>query len=499
MSNDTNSNTIEIIPMPETTSSIVTIDYIDASGNFYVPSTTSTTTSRTHSSSASATASPSSWVVYSAAANRSPSPTSTPSFQQIENGSSYGDGNSNTNLTSVTSAASAADVSASPYVGEKKPVSTTVAVIASVGVTLGIVVMVLGCYLYRRRRRRLNYTPGDGEKRSRTGKGWGKRESINTPTPLPSSTFGRQQHPQPQPQPQRILQRDIQDVVVLPIPPPPRAAAALDRRGPFGDPSHHLPGVSVATSYSESIYTDNSEFDMLAQDGSSYARTLSTYSEGVNSEYSERDLQGTYVAVPPTTARPRLEVDTKTEAGPSSGTEWSGGSGSTRTPTSGGAGFGGWTRLNGTMTSGTTTTRNLLSPFSDLHSQSQSNPSASNTYQTLSSPTPTYDSRRGGGGGGGGVDSGIANSPSTSVRSWRTEDDVLMRGDAGETPSSARREEQTRGGGVQRGYTFVRHRDGGAVRISREDQDVDDESIGGQSTEIHLPPTYGELYPLEER
>ncbi|WVQ85485.1 hypothetical protein IAT38_007650 [Cryptococcus sp. DSM 104549] len=354
-------------------------------------------------------------------------------------------------------------------------------------VTLAVVGALLGCVMYKRRRRRLNKMPGEDyafedKPGGRRGQGGRSLETLDIPSLSHDAAFGSRSQP-------RLSQADIQGVL-LPSPPPtatissntthslayshnhlsyyPPSRSHSHSASPFLDPSStsasphqqhsHLALLPSRSSSRrpESEYTDNSEFDMLAQDGSSYARTLSTYSEGVNSEYSERDL-GTYVPPSQSTGtalsltRPRLEVDTKSALGPGSGEgTWSGPG--TATGTGGSSGGWGYAAMSsgsepGTAVSGGGFMRNLVSPFADPPRGGQGAPSV------------------------------------ISDRSWRTEDETLFARGAGVGVGAGGRgspaEVAERGqGGLERGMTIVRHRDAGAV-----------------ADEVHLPPSYGDLYP----
>ncbi|OWZ34357.1 hypothetical protein C347_01741 [Cryptococcus neoformans AD2-60a] len=343
--------------------------------------------------------------------------------------------------TSVTASATADD----------RPHGMSLAGVIAIAVvgTLVVVGTVTFCCFYTRRRRRLNRLPGDGGVSTRKSEGGGRAlERIETPTLHPTSTLHSNvlrppSHP-------RMSQRDVRGVV-LPQRPLPSAypSSFPHMSSPFGDPLPS-PTSGISRRRPESEYTDNSEFDMLAQDGSSYARTLSTYSEGVNSEYSERDL-GTYVA-PSSQAtvmgtRPRLAVDTKNMTNEGM-TAWN------YTAVDSG-GSSGWGSDSG---SGSAPGRNLvISPFVDPpYSTSSSRlPPSQATY--LSQPSPSV----------------------VSDRSWRTEDDALFIARGGSVGPGGRAADGTGiGPGLRRGMTIVRHTDAGVVK-----------------DEVHLPPSYGELYP----
>ncbi|EAL22059.1 hypothetical protein CNBC1970 [Cryptococcus deneoformans B-3501A] len=419
-------------------------EYIDEHGD-YIPSSTSSTNHLAKSSS-----------VYGSYDSH---PTSSSSYHDnnyyYENSAIYDD------TTSTSSVGSPSDISqvignattsvtASATADGKPHVMSLAGVIAIAVVgTLVIVGAVTFCCFYTRRRRRLNKLPGDVVVPTRKSEGGGRAlERIETPTLHPPSTL-RSNVLRPPSHP-RMSHRDVRDVV-LPQRPLPSAypSSFPHMSSPFGDPSSS-PTSGISRRRPESEYTDNSEFDMLAQDGSSYARTLSTYSEGVNSEYSERDL-GTYVA-PSSQAtvmgtRPRLAVDTKTMTDEGMAT-WN------YTAVDSG-GSSGWESVPG---SSSVQGRNFaISPFVDPPYSTSSSHLPPSQAPYLSQPSPSV----------------------VSDRSWRTEDDALLIARGGSVGSGARAAGGTgMGSGLRRGMTLVRHTDAGVVK-----------------DEVHLPPSYGELYP----
>ncbi|WVQ71193.1 hypothetical protein IAR50_000718 [Cryptococcus sp. DSM 104548] len=375
----------------------------------------------------------------------------------------------NSTVTSVTT-------SSTPST-HRKPLSSAALISISVVSCLVVVGSIILVVMYVRRRRRLNKMPGNVAvpKRQKSMGGSRPLERIETPVPRTVAQLRSEGSLLPQPSPPRMSQREM-NAVVLPAHPRPAAYPYSSYQSPFLDPPRSS-SLTPATSRHrpESTYTDNSEFDMLAQDGSSYARTLSTYSEGVNSEYSERDL-GTFVPATSTSAhghfsdmmamstRPTLAVDTKSASGPADEGTWTytavdsssaGGSGSL-------SGSSGWNPLLTSTTPYSSTTRPLVSPFADPPSLPQPNT------------------------GSGSFMGSYINHPSPSVvsdRSWRTEDDALLiaRG------AALDRERSAREGGLRRGTTIVRHLDGGSIQGTAEEREDDGE--------VHLPPAYGELYP----
>ncbi|ODN84171.1 hypothetical protein L202_00173 [Cryptococcus amylolentus CBS 6039] len=377
----------------------------------------------------------------------------------------------NSTVTSVTTTSTSST--------RRPPLTIGAAVAIAVVSSLVVVGSIILIVMYVRRRRRMNKMPGNVAvpKRKKEKGGGRPLERIETPVPKAVAQLRSERSLLPQPSPPRMSQRETTGVV---LPTHPRPAAAYPNpsyQSPFLDPPRSSLTPATSRHRPESTYTDDSEFDMLAQDGSSYARTLSTYSEGVNSEYSERDL-GTFVPMTSTSAhghfsdtitmsaRPTLAVDTKSASGPSDEGTWTytavdsssaGGSG----PGSG-SGSSGWNPLLTATTPYSSTTRTLVSPFADPPSLPQPNTgSGSFMGPYLSHPSPSV----------------------VSDRSWRTEDDALLiaRG------AALDRERSVREGGLRRGTTIVRHLDGGSVP-GREEEARDDE-------EVHLPPAYGELYP----
>ncbi|ODO07488.1 hypothetical protein L198_01067 [Cryptococcus wingfieldii CBS 7118] len=374
----------------------------------------------------------------------------------------------NSTVTSVTT-------SSTPST-RRPPLTIGAAVAIAVVSSLVVVGSIILIVLYTRRRRRMNKMPGNVAvpKRKKEKGGGRPLERIETPVPKAVAQLRSERSLLPQPSPPRMSQRETIGVV-LPTHPRPAAYPIPSYQSPFLDPPRSSLTPATSRHRSESTYTDDSEFDMLAQDGSSYARTLSTYSEGVNSEYSERDL-GTFVPMTSSSAhghfsdtiamsaRPTLAVDTKSASGPSDEGTWAytavdsssaGGSGP-------GSGTSGWNPLLTATTPYSSTTRTLVSPFADPPSLPQPNTgSGSFMGPYLNHPSPSV----------------------VSDRSWRTEDDALLiaRG------AALDRERSVREGGLRRGTTIVRHLDGGSVP-GREEEAQDDE-------EVHLPPAYGELYP----
>ncbi|WVQ81712.1 hypothetical protein IAT38_003837 [Cryptococcus sp. DSM 104549] len=399
-------------------------------------------------------------VAYSSATSVAPS-SSSAYASSYSNYASYSDSYTDISSSSVVGGGSGGNSTSSDddESGDGKGLGhmrMAVVVVVAIACTLVVVGAIFGCVLCRRRRRRRRSNTASGEAfddkaGGKRGQGGRSAESPGTPTAHDASVASRQP---------LISQADTRRVV-LPTTAPttttypdtgfslspghlasyPPSHSHPASVSPFLDPEPSPTSPSSRNEHSssrrpESEYTDNSEYDMLAQDGSSYARTLSTYSEGVNSEYSERDL-GTYAAPSQTTptctstgtstslSRPRLEVDTKSALGPgSSEGTWSG-SGMMTSSGTGGGSSGGWgyTRVGSESEPGTAVTaresmRGLVSPFAD-------------------------PPRRQG-------------APSViSDRSWRTEDETLFAG----------------------GATIVQHRDAGAV-----------------ADEVHLPPAYGDLY-----
>lgn len=344
--------------------------------------------------------------------------------------------------TSVTASATADDRRHGMSLGG-------VVAVAIIG-TLVIVGAVTFCCFYTRRRRRLNKLPGDVDVPTRKSEGGGRAlERIETPTLRSTSTL-RSNALRPPSHP-RMSQRDVRGVVLpqRPLPSAYPSSSFPHLSSPFNDPLTS-PTSGFSHRRPESEYTDNSEFDMLAQDGSSYARTLSTYSEGVNSEYSERDL-GTYVApssqVTVMGTRPRLAVDTKNMSNEGTAV-WN----YTAVDSGGSSGWG-----SGPGSGSAHGPNFVISPFIDppyLTSPPHLPPSQA-TYLTQPSPSMVSD------------------------KSWRTEDDALLISRGGSVGSGSRAAGGSgTGSGLRRGMTIVRHTDAGVVK-----------------DEVHLPPSYGELYP----
>ncbi|WVR05683.1 hypothetical protein IAU60_002706 [Kwoniella sp. DSM 27419] len=382
--------------------------------------------------------------------------------------------------------------------GHVGPLSLPAVIAIAVIATLTAVGGCLGCCLYRRRRRRLNTLPGPGENRrgnrksrrsSRGRQVEGDKWTEIDVSPLPSpATSGP-----------RLSPCDLRQSVLS------RHQADIHR-----SPSSTSPGVGISPANlvfdalsrpwtagragsrrSESTYTDNTEYDMLAQDGSSYARTLSTYSEGVNSEYSVRDLG----YAPPLSAVPssggrRVGGSSQGDVKDPNGPGLSPSSGSTgtwqsvTTPT-------GRTHLSNVPMSRantvvhqantpTTASRPILSlntsPFADPQLDPISLPTASVT-QTSHIAYPHNP----------------APSPAASGRSWRTEDETLFGDHSSRFASRVDGVQADRGQSLTRGLTIVRHTDGGAAftptrsRMAVSEEDEADSAM-------HLPPSYGDLY-----
>ncbi|WWC60473.1 uncharacterized protein I303_103046 [Kwoniella dejecticola CBS 10117] len=400
--------------------------------------------------------------------------------------------------------------------GNKGHLSLPAIVVISIVVTLGAVGICFSCCLYRRRRRRLNTLPGGDPRRKNKNRHSGGRSigdedkfhEIDIQA-LPSSSPLTANSPTPARQP-RFSQRDLNNILIS------NQHQQYTSTSPFADPSPLSRGNTIrppsrrtANDHeTDSLYTDNSEFDMLAQDGSSYARTLSTYSEGMNSEYSERDLSsGSYIPqsqsqrpqpqtqTPSSTftgmgvanGRPRLEVDTKSSAGPISPFPQSSTfSHSHSNYTSNHTQTRDYARLvsppSATASASASMQTSTLSPFSDPYPYSS--PTGIDTNTNSSTETYAY---------GYAAQPLISPISASTSRSWRTEDEVLF---TTQTPRVDRRSTPglgTRQGELQRGVTIVRHTDGGATTprpIENEDGAEEEEE-----EEVHLPPSYRELYP----
>ncbi|WWC87982.1 uncharacterized protein L201_002884 [Kwoniella dendrophila CBS 6074] len=399
--------------------------------------------------------------------------------------------------------------------GGHHPSNIIIAIISTI-VTC-VIVGVIGCCWYRRRRRRLNSLPGNTSNRRK-----GKARFVIDESKL--NQIDIQALPLPQQQQPRFSQMDLDNILV---------SQQRNSQSPFNHPpinndnsnnNNNNNNRSSSTRAStrrdnESLYTDNSEFDMLAQDGSSYARTLSTYSEGINSEYSERDLGGSYVPQQQQNQRPRLEINTTDydhdlkspqdlNSNPNSNPNLSTtltrveynqlnsalsslSSGSRSTPIS----------SSGFRSGNQTPRQQLLSP--QLNWTSSSSSSSPNNTSTFNSSrmqdhirqliSPFVDSNS--------IDGQQPQIQSPSIspistsstnRSWRTEDEQLIMSHSQSQSSTYRSSQRGRGQGndLERGITIVRHIDGGAI-FSDDNALQDDDA----SQEVHLPPSYRELYP----
>ncbi|WVF70867.1 hypothetical protein IAT40_005661 [Kwoniella sp. CBS 6097] len=494
--------------------------------------------------------------------------------------------------------------------GGRPPLSHAAGIAIAVVAGLVVIGSVVGCCLYRRRRRRLNSVSrgGEGERSEKGFFGRAKRErglrrsavettswsAIDVPAlPSPGSGSGSNsittspvdeyhhlQRSRSTRSGRRLSHRDLRHIVLSrPLPAmlydntshSPTSATSLTGPSPFMDPPMesgseaeaeaeadlHRTQSQFASEYdfnsrrSESTYTDGTEYDMLAHDGSSYARTLSTYSEGVNSEYSERDLG----YLPPVSAGPGTGTGMGTGTRTSStGTSTLGGSfgfgrivGSSRDgdrkdpndsdfgPGTSGSGSGsgdgtitsigsgtlspGWGRLPSTRTSPTAAhsstaqyppSRSLTPSYGNLpsansHSHNHNTGHSSSTRPLLSisptspfaDPSPTIATALSTSNPFENEVGYVPGSPASS-RSWRTEDETLLR--ASNTLSSSQNRytssssgRQSNNGHLGRGMTIVRHVDGGSANF--QDEDDEENSLGGgRSGEMHLPPSYDDIY-----
>ncbi|OCF33212.1 hypothetical protein I316_04953 [Kwoniella heveanensis BCC8398] len=505
--------------------------------------------------------------------------------------------------------------------GDHPPISRGAGIAIASVVGLLVIGSCIGCCFYRRRRRRLNAAHGGqkGEKGSFFGRTkkqlgvqqsetnpWGEIDVLALPSPTSSATSSspldeqnhhlfnlqRARSGSGRSGSRRLSHRDLRHVV-LSRPQPavlygnpsqsPTSATSLTSASPFMDPplnlglgsgsmsDLHRTQSQFASEYdfnsrrSESTYTDGTEYDMLAHDGSSYARTLSTYSEGVNSEYSERDLG----YLPPVSAGPGTDrgtgVNTNTSTSTGSSTLVSGPFGrvvgSSRNgdrkdpngsdfgmPGTSGSGSGtvtsgtlssssGWTHLPSSTTQSSPTTptygsgttqyppsRSLTpSSYGNLntannHNQSSvAEPGRSNSTRPLLSisattspfadPSPTAAASNPFEVGSSETNqerySYVPGSPA-SGRSWRTEDEMLLRASSALSPqdryASGQRHTGSEGGSgsLRRGLTIVRHTDGGSANYHHEEDDGDNDGIGSigaaRSEEMHLPPSYEDIY-----
>ncbi|WVW80328.1 hypothetical protein I302_102307 [Kwoniella bestiolae CBS 10118] len=421
------------------------VDFIDSSGNFYVPSSSSGVGSTRRTLSSTSTGQSGSYGQFGP--SPTPSGVVTSRYGGVSSSVSpsstfVGNGNNSTGSEQSSNTGTGTNSTTGQL-------SLVHVIMISVFATLVLIGCVVGCCLCRRRRRRRR------ERNMRIGGNESKMDISDIPSPLSANTT----------YPPRISHRDLDNILIhpsssfSPITPIPNSATPFINR------------PSSRRTQTDSLYTDNSEFDMLAQDGSSYARTLSTYSEGINSEYSERDLGGggTYVSLNSggngvgrsLVGRPRLEVDTKSPEGPSTVASTSGWNGGTLS-----------TSYDGTTTptlsnphtyTSTNTTTNLISPFSD---PSYAQPPISPISMT------------------------------STNRSWRTEDEVLLMARPSQSRSTRTTSHPPNSTGLGRSTTIIRHTDGGAVNPFRSDDDEARErerEMGG-----HLPPpSYGELYPQD--
>ncbi|WVQ65092.1 uncharacterized protein L199_003263 [Kwoniella botswanensis] len=434
--------------------STTTIDYIDSNGNFYVASSSYSSSSPLVGSSKSTLSLSASTVQSGSGTYGQYGPSPTPI-----GGASSSSGLASASISSMSGSGNSTEQNAgtnSDTQPQGKGMPLYVIIIISVIVTLGLVGCCSGCWIYRRRRNRRN-----GQRaRSRISENENEGDEYKHEGYSPSTTTGS--YPPP------LSQRDLANILITssgrsqsPLTPIPNSAT------PF------IPHSGRRGTRTDSLYTDNSEFDMLAQDGSSYARTLSTYSEGINSEYSERDLgggvgTGTYNSATPlqmngrSLIRPRLEVDTKSPDGPSSSTSPS--NTYTNTNTNNTFSPSHWNTLTSNSSSNSDThthtrvltvpTGTLISPFSDPEVHS---------YATQPPISPI--------------------SMTSTNRSWRTEDEVLLMA----RPSPSVRSPGNSSNGLQRGTTIVRHTDGGAALVNPFEREEEERS----------PPSYGELYPQD--
>ncbi|KAK6907529.1 hypothetical protein I204_04016 [Kwoniella mangroviensis CBS 8886] len=435
--------------------STTTIDYIDSNGNFYVASSSSSSSSPLVGSSKSTLSLSSSTHQGGSGTYGQYGPSPTP----IGGGASSSSGLASASISSMSGSGNSTEQNSSTSSDtqpQDKGMPLYVIIIISVIVTLGLVGCCSGCWIFKRRRNRRN------EQRSRSRISENEIEGDEYKHEGYSPSTMTDSYPPP------LSQRDLANVLITssdrsrsPLTPIPNSAT------PF------IPHSGRRGTRTDSLYTDNSEFDMLAQDGSSYARTLSTYSEVINSEYSERDLgggggTGTYSSATPTPLqmngrsliRPRLEVDTKSPDGPSSSTSPSNTYTNTNTNNTFSPSY--WNTLTSCSSSNSDThtplptiaTGTLISPFSDpvVHSHA--------TQPPISPISMT-----------------------STTRSWRTEDEVLLMA----RPSPSARSTGNGSNGLQRGTTIVRYTDGGAALVNP--------FVRGD--EERSPPSYGELYPQD--
>ncbi|WRT65882.1 uncharacterized protein IL334_002833 [Kwoniella shivajii] len=507
----------------------VVMEYTDPDGNIYVVTSTSDSNTDAMASSASSGPIPSSSNSGSYGEQHgiytdfetyvSASVTSYQDQNQNQNvvsSSATANNSSNTNLESNESNGNAN----SPG---NNHLSLAAIVSISVFVTLGFVGSCLGCYFYKRRRNRLNNMSGAIDKsqirkrKSRKNNSQTEEEEESKlnqidiqPLPIPSSSSPSSltNHISPT---SHLSQRDLNDIIFTRIHSQDHAENRHQGASPFIDPPlhhhhhlhHHLlsnrsQGTSSRRSGTDySLYTDNSEFDMLAQDGSSYARTISTYSEGINSEYSERDL-GSYIPTsttattttttsdhtPTAIPRPRLEVDTKCSTFNNAHSTWSSpdytghvSNARNQSPFP----LPSITSASASTSMSTRNQRNLISPFSD--------PTSANGYVTQPSISPI--------------------SASSTNRSWRTEDEMLLRAQPSQPvrasiqPQNYSQNQQ----GLNRGLTIIRHTDAGAIDLARrrnrnhdngmndDENENDEEEEEEEEEEVYLPPSYREIYP----